>query len=314
MSNLLFRRAAATRGLRVFTYTVVPLAPTVGVLQWVDHAIPFGAYLTGDGKTGGAHGRYFPDEPTSQACAARLAEVAGARAAVKKRVLLDLYAEFSPALHYFFWEGFAEVGAWWGARRAFTDSAAAASLVGYVVGLGDRHGGNLLLHRRTAEWIHVDLGIAFDQSRMLPIPEQVPFRLTRNVVDGLGVEGVGGGFAAAAEAVLWRLRERRELLLAILDAVVQDPLTRWAIRPFSDSSEGVEASLNASAAFARARRRRGNASAGDARRTLARVADKLAGVDGNEQLGVGVQVRKLIQDAQSVENLSMMFRGWSPWL
>ena len=37
-------------------------------------------------------------------------------------------------------------------------------------------------------------GIAFEQGHILPTPETVPFRLTRDVVDGMGVMGVEGVF------------------------------------------------------------------------------------------------------------------------
>ena len=44
----------------------------------------------------------------------------------------------------------------------------------------------------TQELVHIDLGIAFDQGRFLKTPERVPFRLTRDLEDGLGVSGVAG--------------------------------------------------------------------------------------------------------------------------
>ena len=37
-------------------------------------------------------------------------------------------------------------------------------------------------------------GIAFEQGHILPTPETVPFRLTRDIVDGMGVTGVEGVF------------------------------------------------------------------------------------------------------------------------
>ena len=37
--------------------------------------------------------------------------------------------------------------------------------------------------------VHIDLGIAFEQGRFLNTPELVPFRLTRDVVDGMGAAG-----------------------------------------------------------------------------------------------------------------------------
>jgi hypothetical protein len=60
---------------------------------------------------------------------------------------------------------------------------------GHLIGLGDRHCSNILLDKSTAEVIHIDLGIAFEQGRFLPTPELVPFRLTPDIVDGFGATG-----------------------------------------------------------------------------------------------------------------------------
>ena len=34
---------------------------------------------------------------------------------------------------------------------------------GYLIGLGDRHSQNILLQERTADVVHIDLGVAFEQ-------------------------------------------------------------------------------------------------------------------------------------------------------
>jgi hypothetical protein len=47
--------------------------------------------------------------------------------------------------------GAAEPGAWWSSQQAFSASAAAGSIVGWLLGLGDRHMDNLLLDR----WVGV---------------------------------------------------------------------------------------------------------------------------------------------------------------
>lgn len=91
--------------------------------------------------------------------------------------------------------------------------------VGYILGLGDRHVQNILIDEQTAELVHIDLGkwdskrtliflynfflnfyypfylgVAFEQGKILPTPETVPFRLTRDIVDGMGITGVEGVF------------------------------------------------------------------------------------------------------------------------
>lgn len=43
-----------------------------------------------------------------------------------------------------------------------------------------------------------DVGIAFEQGRTLVTPETVPFRLTRDIVDGMGVSGIEGVFRRSA--------------------------------------------------------------------------------------------------------------------
>lgn len=37
-------------------------------------------------------------------------------------------------------------------------------------------------------------GVAFEQGKTLPTPETVPFRLSRDIVDGMGITGVEGVF------------------------------------------------------------------------------------------------------------------------
>lgn len=61
--------AARKRRLRVFTYTIVPLSPDSGVLEWVEDTMPFGSFLTdrGSGKPG-AHRRYFPKDWCVSVC------------------------------------------------------------------------------------------------------------------------------------------------------------------------------------------------------------------------------------------------------
>ena len=50
--------------------------------------------------------------------------------------------------------------------------------MGYLIGLGDRHLANMLIVRSTAEIVHIDYNVVFEQGRKLEIPELVPFRLT----------------------------------------------------------------------------------------------------------------------------------------
>ena len=52
-------------------------------------------------------------------------------------------------------------------------------MVGHVVGLGDRHGENILLDSTTGDCVHVDFSCLFDKGLDLECPECVPFRCTQ---------------------------------------------------------------------------------------------------------------------------------------
>ena len=70
------------------------------------------------------------------------------------------------------------------------------------------------------EIIHIDLGVAFEQGRILPTPETIPFRLTRDMVDGFGPAGVEGVFRQCCEASLRVLRDNSLAVLTVLEVVL----------------------------------------------------------------------------------------------
>ena len=102
-----------------------------------------------------------------------------------------------------------------------------------MLGLGDRHASNILIDNNSAELVHIDLGIAFGAGRLLPTPERVPFRLTRDLEAGLGVCGVEGVMRGAAEQCMRVLRDSTEPLLTVLEVFVRSPLHKWSVSPLA---------------------------------------------------------------------------------
>lgn len=70
---------------------------------------------------------------------------------------------FHPVFRHFFTEKQKEPLAWFAMRLNYTRSVAVGSMIGHVVGLGDRHLSNIMLVEKSGELVHIDLGIAFDQ-------------------------------------------------------------------------------------------------------------------------------------------------------
>lgn len=47
---------------------------------------------------------------------------------------------------------------WFERRLAYAHSLATTSMIGYILGIGDRHVSNILIDESTAELIHIDFG------------------------------------------------------------------------------------------------------------------------------------------------------------
>ncbi|KAK9108083.1 hypothetical protein Syun_024094 [Stephania yunnanensis] len=300
-------RDTRKRRLRIRTYKVVPFTPSAGVVEWVDGTIPLGEYLIGSSRNGGAHRRYGMADWSFTQCREHMTNEKD-----KRKAFQVVCENFRPVMHYFFLERFLQPADWFEKRLSYTRSVAACSMVGFIVGLGDRHSMNILIDQTTAEVVHIDLGVAFEQGLMLKTPEQVPFRLTRDIIDGMGVTGVEGVFRRCCEKTLSVMRSNKEALLTIIEVFIYDPLYKWALSPLKalqlqketddDTVPNLEDSEDAY---------EGNK---DAARALMRVKQKLDGYEEGEMRSVHGQVQQLIQDAIDPERLCNMFPGWGAWL
>ncbi|XP_030468800.2 serine/threonine-protein kinase TOR-like isoform X2 [Syzygium oleosum] len=121
---------------------------------------------------------------------------------------------------------------WLEMRTNFTRSLAVMSMVGYLLGLGDRHPGNIMLHRYSGKIVHIDFGDCFEVSmNREEFPEKVPFRLTRMLVKAMEVSGVEGNFRLTCENVMQVLRTNKDSVMAMMEAFVHDPLINWRLFP-----------------------------------------------------------------------------------
>lgn len=220
---------------------------------------------------------------------------------------------------------------WLERRTMYTRSLAAMSMVGYILGLGDRHPSNLLLDRATGKVVHIDFGDCFESTILRSkFPEKVPFRLTRMLTNAMEIGGIEGSFRIASEHVMRVLRNNQESLIALLEAFASDPLIYWGSDlPKEKIMEqtGIDLSMPNPNELCRKglisqdevhkmeldqERKLKNARAS---LVLRRINDKLSGNDipHLSNLNVPEQVDKLIQQATSIENLCQHYIGWCPF-
>ena len=119
---------------------------------------------------------------------------------------------------------------WLERRTNYTRSLAVMSMVGYILGLGDRHPSNILLERSSGKIVHIDFGDCFESAmRREKYPEKIPFRLTRMLQKAMEVSGIEGNFRNICENTMRVMRTNKDSLLAILEAFVYDPLLSFRL-------------------------------------------------------------------------------------
>jgi len=178
---------------------------------------------------------------------------------------------------------------WLNRRNCFATSLASNSMAGYILGLGDRHFANIMIMNHSAKLVHIDFADCFEVAMSrATFPEKVPFRLTRLLVNALGVAKTEGLMKSCCISLMSLLRENGEQIMELLEAFIYDPLMQWTSQSKINRPE-IE--------------------------IIQRIRDKLVGkeFDENSPLTVSDQVNRLINEATDSHNLAQMYRGWYPW-
>ena len=117
---------------------------------------------------------------------------------------------------------------WFSKQKHFAKSISVMSMVGYILGLGDRHLDNILLDLTTGTVLHIDYNVCFDKGKKLRVPEMVPFRLSPNFVNAFGITKEFGIFRETAIETLQLMNKNRDILMTLLESFVWDPLEEWS--------------------------------------------------------------------------------------
>ncbi|KAM7372511.1 hypothetical protein PAMP_009675 [Pampus punctatissimus] len=232
-------------------YSVTPLGTRSGLIQWVDGATPlFGLYKRWQQREAVLQAQKAQDSfqqqpvpPVPRPSELYYSRIGPALKAVglsldvtrrdwplgvMKEVLKELMeATPSNLLAKELWCSCTTPSEWWRVTQSYARSTAVMSMVGYIIGLGDRHLDNVLIDMTTGEVVHIDYNVCFEKGKSLRVPEKVPFRMTHNIETALGVTGVEGIFRLSCEQVVQMMRRGRETLLTLLEAFVYDPLVDW---------------------------------------------------------------------------------------
>ena len=278
---------ASKRRLYIKTYGVTPLNEECGAIEWVEGLKPIRDIMYHIYRNRGVRIDYNEIRRSLDTAIAGDNETA-----LREYWTERLVKHFYPVLHEWFVESFPEPEAWFAARLRYTRSCAVMSMVGHVLGLGDRHGENILLQEGNGGVFHVDFNCLFDKGLTFEKPELVPFRLTHNMVDAMGASGYEGPWRRSAELTMGILRAYEDTLMTILETFLYDPTQDFiGKKNRKASAAGVPETP---------------------REVLDSIRAKLRGLMRGESVPLSVEghVEALVKMAVDDRNLASMYIGW----
>ncbi|XP_054597718.2 serine/threonine-protein kinase ATR isoform X1 [Nothobranchius furzeri] len=287
------------RELHIRTYAVIPLNEECGIIEWVNNTAGLRHILT---KLYKERGIYLSGKELRKLILPKTAPFEE-KLRIHKEVLCSRHP---PVFYEWFLRTFPDPTSWYSSRSAYCRSTAVMSMVGYILGLGDRHGENILFDSFTGECVHVDFNCLFNKGETFDVPEVVPFRLTQNMVHAMGPMGTEGLFRQACEVTIRLMRDQRESLMSVLKTFLHDPLVEWSKpakglskTPASETGEIVNEK---------------------AKTHVCDIEQRLQGVikSRNKVLGLPLSieghVHYLIHEATDEKLLCQMYLGWGPYL
>ncbi|KAM4694360.1 serine/threonine-protein kinase ATR [Discoglossus pictus] len=287
------------RELHIRTYAVIPLNDECGIIEWVNNTAGLRNILI---KMYKEKGIYMGGKELRHCMLPKTAPLQE-KLKIYKEALL---ARHPPVFHEWFLRTFPDPTSWYNSRSAYCRSTAVMSMVGYILGLGDRHGENILFDSFTGECVHVDFNCLFNKGETFEVPEIVPFRMTHNMVNGMGPMGTEGLFRLACEVTMRLMRDQREPLMSVLKPFLHDPLVEWS----KPARGGSKAQANETGEVVNEK----------AKTHVLDIEQRLQGVIKTRNrvkglpLSIEGHVHYLIQEATDENLLCQMYLGWAPYM
>ncbi|KAG5480422.1 hypothetical protein LSCM4_06188 [Leishmania orientalis] len=329
MVNVLLSHTRMPSSAYIHRFPVIPISSNVGLLGWVENASTINNTICNYRAT-------ISNVRTHQESSVLRAYVGSfgnwdKLSLIQRTEMLDfvMQSEHCEAVDVSraMWHRANTAEQWLDRRTAFTVSLATMSMVGYVLGLGDRHLGNILISMSSGKVVHIDFGDSFDVGRLRHVlPETIPFRLTRMLTNAMEVFGVDGVFRASATRTQTTLHKNRDSIMALLSAFVHDPIVQYKgkmknimekSRSPQDIAERIRNKLRGmEMAIDRNKVNIFNTTQDSCRRPdllyMSTAFDDTAVRTQSLAMTPEEQVSFLIDEATRIDNYTTMYFGWGP--
>ena len=250
-------------------YLIVPIAPTIILAEWLNDCISFSSVIEEQSKKDLIYQDEYKNIIHNDSNKPYINPGSISNEEEKFNILYNYYQYnfFNPNL-------------WYNAKKKYIISTAIWSMTQFLVGLGDRHPGNIMFNKTDGEVVHIDFGYVALKGLSLGVPEIVEFRLTFNLRKNLGLFEENGLFNYICVKVLKTFKEYYKTLSARIEYYQFDPL-------FDNENDNKTFKL-----FDQ--------------------NDKFFSLLDNNN--VKIKVKELIVKNTNPENLEKMYIWWSPWV
>lgn len=124
---------AREKRLSIRTYKVVPFSAKSGIIEFCSNTKPIGAVIEQ------YHKKYRPFAMSLADARQKLKDLVTSSVDEKLKGYRNVIKEITPVFQHFFYEQFPTPGVWFERKTFYTNSVATNSMIGYILGIGDRH-------------------------------------------------------------------------------------------------------------------------------------------------------------------------------
>ena len=194
-------------------YLIVPIAPTIILAEWLNHCISFSSVIEEQTKKD----LIYQDEYKT------IVHYDNNKPYIIPGSITNEEEKFNILYNYYQYN-FINPNLWYNAKKKYIISTAIWSMTQFLVGLGDRHPGNIMFNKKDGEVVHIDFGYVALKGLSLGVPEIVEFRLTFNLKKNFGLFEENGLFNYICIKVLKTFKEYYKTLSARIEYYQFDPL------------------------------------------------------------------------------------------
>ncbi|XP_035175280.1 DNA-dependent protein kinase catalytic subunit [Oxyura jamaicensis] len=234
--------ACSQRNMQLKTYQVIPMTTRLGLIKWLENTCTLKEFLR-NSMSEEEQFNYSSQKGPRAAYMEWLSKMSGKAQGISRyhvmyknasrtETVISFKSRESSVPEDLLRRAFVKMStspeAFLSLRSHFASSHALMCISHWILGIGDRHLSNFMINKETGGMVGIDFGHAFGSAtQILPVPELMPFRLTRQFVNLMMPVKEWGLIYSVMVHALRAYRADPDLLINTMDIFVKEPSLDW---------------------------------------------------------------------------------------